>query len=137
MNLAPDMDPRHLAPTVLVPGKPVTIPILTLHSFVVTEDDTRVKITFNPGSLGWEKVISIMSGTQKDGVFHKLISPEAPSHPAWLAILGQFTNTIFVGEALDRVEAYRSKNSAEIAALQEELVQKYATQTALEKAANL
>ncbi len=133
--LAADMNVENLKPIQLEPGKPVTIPINTLHAFKVTENQTQVRITFEPGSLGWEKIILIMQGATRDGIFHKFSSSETEAGAPFLSILGEFSNTIFVGEAFDQIEAYRSQNGTQIDSLKADLVAKYATEAHLKKAA--
>lgn len=134
--MSPDLNVENLVPTILGVGNQVSIPTGTLHYFTVNED-SKIKTSFQPGSIGWEKIVLILKGMNESGELDSLIAPEAENRPIWLSILGEFTNTIFIGEALERVELVRAKKAAKIAALKEQLVSRFATEAELSKAAGL
>jgi len=135
--MSPDMKEENLAPIKLEVGKPVTVPKNTLHSFTIPDEMTHVKVDFEPGSIGFEKTLLIMRGTQVDGVYTKFSSPESEDGAMFYAILGELTNTIFVGEAQKKLDALYAAKPAEIEAKKQELVEKYASDEKLKKAVGL
>ena len=135
--MSPDMKEENLVPIKLEVGKPVTVPKNTLHSFIIPDETTHVKAIFEPGSIGFEKTLLIMRGTQEDGSYKQFSSLESDDGAMFYAILGELTNTIFVGQAQERLDALYAAKGAEIEAKKEELIERYASDEILRKVAGL
>jgi len=112
------------------------VPPNTLHKFL-TNAHTKARVVFTPGTLGFEKTLLVMRGTQEDGIYDQFSSPESDKGATFYSILGELTNTIFVGEAQARLEGFQAAKSAEIETTKKELLAKYASDEHLKKAAGL
>lgn len=131
-----DMNEENLKPIELEVGKEVPVPPNTLHKFLVN-DQCQVKVVFTPGTIGFERTLLVMRGTQEDGSYKDFSSPESEKGAMFYSILGGLTNTIFVGEAKTRLDAFQAAKSSEIEATKRELIAKYASDQHLKKAAGL
>jgi len=131
-----DLNEENLKPIELEIGKEVPVPPNTLHKFLVNERCTA-RVVFTPGTIGFEKMLLVMRGTQKDGVYTQFSSPESDKGATFYAVLGELTNTIFVGEAKTRLDGYQAANGPQIEATKHELIAKYASDELLKAAAGL
>lgn len=134
---APDLKVENLTAQELEVGKPVTIPIGTLHSFIVPKESTKVRVDMEPGTIGFEKVFLIMTGMQEDGTYENFSSMETDSGVLFYAVLADLSNTVFVGEAKEKTDALYALKGPEIEKRKQELVAKYATDEHLRRAAKL
>ncbi|KIX99587.1 uncharacterized protein Z520_04220 [Fonsecaea multimorphosa CBS 102226] len=133
---AEDLDEANFKPLELEVGKPVSVPPNTLHKFLVNEP-SRVHCVMTPGTIGFERMILIMRGTAEDGVYKQFSSPESDSGATFYSVLGDLTNTLYVGNAKARLEALIAAKGSEVEAVKQELIAKYATDEHLKKAAGL
>ncbi|EXJ67636.1 uncharacterized protein A1O5_08982 [Cladophialophora psammophila CBS 110553] len=131
-----DMNEESLKPIELKVGKAVSVPPNTLHKFLVNEQ-SRVHVVMSPGTIGFEKMILIMRGTQADGVYTQFSSPVTESGATFFSVLGDLTNTLYIGEAKARIDALVAAKGSEIETAKQELVAKYASDELLKKAAGL
>ena len=131
-----DMTEDNLKPIQLEVGKDVPVPSNTLHKFLVNEQ-AKIKVVFTPGTIGFEKMLLLMIGTEKDGSYPHLSSPDSDASATFYSILGELTNTIFVGEAKTRLDGFEAANRAQIEATKKDLLAKHATDDHLDKAAGL
>ncbi|KAJ9601855.1 hypothetical protein H2200_013654 [Cladophialophora chaetospira] len=131
-----DLVEENLKPIELEIGKEVAVTPKVLHKFLVNEH-ARVRCIFTPGTLGFEKMILIMRGTQKDGIFDQFSSPESEKGAMFYTILGELTNSLLVGEAQTRLEGFQAAKGGEIEATKKDLIAKYASDEHLKKAAGL
>ncbi|KAJ9637005.1 hypothetical protein H2204_004928 [Knufia peltigerae] len=135
--LSPDMDEANLKPIPLEVGKPVTVPLNTLHSFIVPDEFTHVNVVFQPGSIGFEKTILIMRGMQEDHVYTNLSSPDSETGVMFYAVMSELTNTVFVGKAKSDMDELQDVKGKAIEATKQELVAKYASEQQLKQAAGI
>ncbi|KAL6246634.1 hypothetical protein RBB50_006873 [Rhinocladiella similis] len=135
--LSPDMDEANLKPVVLEVGKPVTVPLNTLHSFVVPNKFTHVNVVFQPGTIGFEKTILIMRGLQADNVYTDFSSVNSETGAMFYAVMSDLTNTVFVGKARTDLDQLQGAKGHEIEATRQELVAKYASENHLQQAAGI
>ncbi|KIW93771.1 uncharacterized protein Z519_05086 [Cladophialophora bantiana CBS 173.52] len=131
-----DMNEESLKPIEPEVGKAVSVPPNTLHKFLVNEQ-SQVHVVMSPGTIGFEKMILIMRGTQTDGVYTQFSSPVTESGATFFSVLGDLTNTLFVGEAKARLDALAATKGSEIETVKQELIAKYASDGLLKKAAEL
>ena len=134
---SPDLTEANLVPQELEVGKKVTIPPNTLHSFIIPKEHTKVKVEFSPGSIGFEKTFLIMKGMQDDGIYEEFGSMKSEMGPVFYAMMGELTNTVFVGEAKERVDALYAVKGAEIEAKKQELIARYASDEQHKRAAGV
>jgi quercetin dioxygenase-like cupin family protein len=131
-----DFNEENLKPIELEIGKEVPVPPRTLHKFLVN-DKCQVKVVFTPGTIGFERTLLLMRGLQRDGIYDQFSSPTSDKGATFYSILGELTNTVFVGEAKTRLDAFQAANKVEIETTKQELVQKYASDQHLQQAAGL
>ncbi|OAL34967.1 hypothetical protein AYO20_05682 [Fonsecaea nubica] len=131
-----DLDEANFRPIELEVGKAVPVPPNTLHKFLVNEQ-SRVHVVMSPGTLGFERTILIMRGTQADGTYTQFSSPETESGATFYCVLGDLTNTIFVGEAKAHLDALLAAKGTEVESIKQELISKYASDEHLKKAAGI
>ncbi|KIW23941.1 uncharacterized protein PV07_09688 [Cladophialophora immunda] len=131
-----DMDEVNFKPIELEVGKAVPVPPNTLHKFLVNEH-SRVHVVMSPGTIGFERMILIMRGTQADGVYTQFSSPETESGATFYSVLGDLTNTMYVGEAKARLDALIAAKGSEVEIVKQDLIAKYASDEHLKKAAGL
>lgn len=134
--MSPDLDEAHLKPIRLEKGKAVAVPPNTLHSFLVDEQ-AHINVVFHPGTLGFEKMLLVMQGTARDGVYKNFSAPDSEEGAMFYAALGELTNTIWVGAAKERLDAFYAAKGADIETRKRELIEKYASDELLRKAAGL
>lgn len=127
-----DHELENLKPIELEVGKAVPVPPNTLHKFLVN-DTARVHVVFTPGVVGFERMLLIMRGTDRDGTYSQFSSPESEKGAMFYSVLGELTNTIFVGEAKDRLDKFQAEKATEIEEVKKELIAKYATDEHLAK----
>lgn len=132
-----DMDMAKLKEYKLEVGKPVKVPLNTLHYFVVPDEQTQIHATFEPGSIGFEKTLLIMDGLNKDGLYTSFSSAETEKGAMFFAIMADLTNTIMLGEAKTQVDQLYAAKGAEIEATKQELVARYASEEKLKEAAGI
>ncbi|KIW19497.1 hypothetical protein PV08_00069 [Exophiala spinifera] len=135
--LSPDMDEANLKPIALEVGEPVTVPLNTLHSFVVPDELTHVKVVFNPGTLSFEKTILIMRGLQADEVYTHFSSPTSEAGAMFYAVMSDLTNTVFVGKAKTDLDQLLAAKGSEIEATKQAWIAKYASEKHLKQAAGI
>ncbi len=131
-----DLKEESLQPIELEIGMEVRVPPNTLHKFLVNEQ-AHVRVVFTPGTIGFERTLLLMRGTQKDGIYSQFSSPESEKGAMFYSILGELTNTIFVGEAKTRLDSYRAAKGVEMETAKKDLVAKYASDEHLKEAAGL
>lgn len=113
-------------------GESLTVPIGQVHTFKVGAEEATTTTTFEPGSLGFERAMLIMRGTQRDGTYQEFGTANEDSM-LFLAVLSELTNTIQVGAVKEQMnELYKAKGD-EIAAKKKELLEKYATDEQLKR----
>jgi quercetin dioxygenase-like cupin family protein len=134
---SPDLNEANLIPQELEVGKPVIIPQNTLHSFIIPKEHTKVKVEFAPGNLGFEKTFLIMKGMQDDGSYEEFGSMQSENGAIFNAILGDLTNTLFVGETKEKLESLYAVKGAEIEAKKQELIARYASDEQHKRAAGV
>jgi quercetin dioxygenase-like cupin family protein len=129
---SPDGKEESLEAHELQIGESLTVPIGQLHTFKVGSTVTKITTTFEPGSLGFERAMLIMRGTQRDGTYQEF-GVATEDNILFLAVLSELTNTNQVGAVKAHMdELYRTKGD-EIAAKKEELLEKYATEEQLKR----
>jgi quercetin dioxygenase-like cupin family protein len=131
-----DLTEENLKPIELEVGKEVSVPPNTLHKFLANKD-TKARVVFTPGTIGFERMLLIMRGTQQDGSYPQLSSPDSERAATFYSILGELTNTIFVGEAKTKLDGFEAANGPMIEATKQELIARYASDDHLKKAAGL
>ncbi|KAH8886171.1 hypothetical protein GQ53DRAFT_796839 [Thozetella sp. PMI_491] len=120
-------DPATLQTKQLGIGESATVPIGILHKFQAGEDGCTCEVTFEPGTLDFERAMLIMRGTQKDGSYQSWASGADQSNALLLAVMGDLTDSHAVGKDADLLGEQLKIKAAEIALLKEELLAKYAT----------
>jgi quercetin dioxygenase-like cupin family protein len=113
-------------------GESLTVPIGQVHTFKVGDVESKVTTTFEPGSLGFERAMLIMRGTQRDGTY-QAFGEANENNMLFLAVLSELTNTNPVGATKAHIDALYEAKGAEIATKKKELLEKYATEEQLKR----
>ncbi|RFU33307.1 hypothetical protein B7463_g3024, partial [Scytalidium lignicola] len=129
---ASDHSEKSLQPRELKIGESVTVPTGQLHTFKAGDVETKTTVTFEPGSLNFERAMLIMRGTQRDGTYQEFGIP-TPENMVFLAVLGELTNTNQVGDVKVHMDALYAQKGDEIVAKKKELLGKYATEEQLKR----
>jgi hypothetical protein len=121
-----DLSGDTLHATELKIGESATVAVGQLHTFQAGDTETKTTVTFEPGSLGFERTILIMQGMQRDGTYLEFGVPTPESMPL-LAVIGELTDTNNIGEVKKALDAVCAERGNEIAEKKRELIEKYAT----------
>lgn len=111
----------------LTPGQSATVPVTKVHRYTVGDQPTTVQLTFEPGSLDFEKAMLIIAGAQKDKEQGQTSSvPYENDNRSFMAVIANLTNSTFVGEAGDEMNVFlQTDEGKEIQRLTQELLAKY------------
>lgn len=111
-----ESDQNHIE---LVTGESATVQPMMLHKYIVNKSQSAdIELTFEPGSLDFERAICILTGVQKD-------SPESiEGNMGFLAVIAELTDANPVGRFKDQLE--KAKLQSGWHAYKTLLLQKYA-----------
>jgi hypothetical protein len=114
-------------------GESVTVQPGQLHKFLVGDEETTNKVTFEPGALDFERAMLIMRGTQRDGVYQEFSSQTA-DNAIFMAVLEELLNAFPTREVKEMLDGLRKAKRKEIEAKKKELVGKYASDKQMREA---
>jgi len=124
---SPNMDEASLESRELQIGESATIPPNLLHTFRAGDDGkTKNRVLFEPGTLGFEQLVLIMRGTQRDGIYQEFGKP-TEENLMFLAVISELGDTHHVGELKNMMDKLYASKGDEIRALKKALVEKYAS----------
>jgi mannose-6-phosphate isomerase-like protein (cupin superfamily) len=107
-------------------GESVTVPLGQLHNFLVGDEETTSKVTFEPGNLDFERAMMIMRGTQGDGIYQEH-GMQTAENAIYMAVMGELLNASAVGETKGMLDGLYAVKGDEIQAKKRELVARYAS----------
>jgi quercetin dioxygenase-like cupin family protein len=124
---SPDLDTASFQAHLLAPGESFTVPPLQLHNFLVGDEETTSRVTFEPGNLDFERGMLIMAGTQRDGIYQGHFS-QAEDNAVYMAVMGELLNATAVGETKVGLDKLYADRGEEVHAMKRKLVARYASE---------
>ena len=118
---SPDLSEASWETVTVQAGQSVTLHPRELHYFLVGEEEVTVTMTFEPGTLDFERAMLIMRGTQRDGTYRGY------DDLIVTAVLGELTETTGIGEMKKMLDGLYASRGEEIKDRKRELVEKYAS----------
>lgn len=107
----------------LMAGESATIPANTIHYYEV-RSRAVIEIILNPGYRPFEQAIEIVTGTQADGIYSQT-GELNNDNLLFMAVMADMSDTHYVFEAGEKLNAFIKANEAEVANTRAEWIEKY------------
>lgn len=106
-------------------GEEKTVPKFTAHTFLAGEEGCQVRVTFEPATVDFERVLLIMRGLQKDAQYKSWGDGPSEENALLVSVLTELTGTYPIVSKDSEMLEKQDKEAHE--KFKKELISKYAT----------